>query len=266
MNLKSINYKDTTVSYETNGNGYPIVLIHGFGEDHTIWADYVKELSKKYHCIVPKIPGSGGAALLPGLPSIDEYADVVKAILNNEDVRFFNLVGHSMGGYISLAFAKKYPEGLKGLTLFHSSAYKDSEEKKETRRKAIRLIEESGPKAFLKTAIPGLFHDQQKHSEAIQELLKKAEQFTGESLIQYYQAMIGRKDTTDVLKNLIIPVQFILGANDKAVPFDDGMQQSHLPQESSLTILRSTAHMGMIEESEKGLQALQAFVGECSVK
>src|SRR5690606_879742 len=102
-------------------------------------------------CIVPRIPGSGGSSLLSGNPSIETYADVIKAIVDAEQLRFYNLVGHSMGGYISLAYAKKYTDGLKGITLFHSSAYADSEEKKETRRKAIGLIKEKGTNAFLKT-------------------------------------------------------------------------------------------------------------------
>jgi pimeloyl-ACP methyl ester carboxylesterase len=170
------------------------------------------------------------------------------------------MIGHSMGGYITLAFAEKYGQMLSGIGLFHSSAFADDTAKKDTRRKAIGFIQENGSDAFLKTSIPGLFADTIKHNAAIAALVEKGKQFSPQALIQYYEAMINRPDRTEVLTSANFPVLFILGENDKAVPFDQGLKQSHLPNESHVTILRESAHMGMIEESEKSFKNLADFL------
>jgi pimeloyl-ACP methyl ester carboxylesterase len=266
MNKKTLKYKSTTIEYHINGNGYPVILLHGFGEDNNIWKGFVKKLSRNYTCILPQIPGSGNTSPLPGSVSIADYADLIHAIIKAEKYKKVFLCGHSMGGYISMEFAKKYEKYLCGLTLFHSSSYADDEMKKDRRRKAIKLINSKGPMALLRTAIPGLFHNKEKHHAEIEQLLASAEQFTAFTLVQYYEAMINREETSDVLQKIKVPVQFILGQFDKATPFKHGLAQSHLPTFSQLTILRDSGHMGMFEEPEKSYTALKNFIGECTVK
>ncbi|MBX2939646.1 MAG: alpha/beta hydrolase [Ferruginibacter sp.] len=262
MQAKQFMHGETKIVYTLRGAGKPVVLLHGFGEDDTIWDDVAKTLSAHCLCIIPKIPGSGGTNCLPGHPSIHDFAEVIHQLLRYENIASCTFIGHSMGGYIALAFAQKYPEMLRALCLFHSSAYADDAMKVETRQKAIQLIREKGSMVFLKTAIPGLFHDTEKHKNDIESLLEKATQFTPEALIQYYEAMINRTDTTAVLEKILVPVYFILGEHDKAVPFKHGLQQSHLPKHAHLTILRQTGHMGMIEEPEKSTRTLLECIGE----
>lgn len=266
MKYNSITYKSASVSYYTNGSGYPIFLIHGFGEDSTIWNDFTEELSKEFLTIVVDIPGSGKSEALKDQPTINDFADLILAIVEKENIKKIHLCGHSMGGYISLAFAKKYADRLSAITLFHSSSYADDEMKKETRLKAIQLMEEKGTDAFLKTMIPGLFNDKVLFKNEINELISKAKAFSPEVLIQYYRAMIDREETSDVLKNIHVPVQFIIGEKDKVVPFKHALAQSHLPSYCFLSILRNSAHMGMIEEKEKSFDELRKFLRECSVK
>ncbi len=114
--------------------------------------------------------------------------------------------------------------------------------------------------AFLKTAIPGLFANQEKSKTHIDLLLERAKDFTPEALIQYYEAMIARPDTTQVLKDIQHPVLFIIGEHDKAVPFEHSLQQSHLPAFADVNILRNSAHMGMLEETEKSFSILSHFL------
>lgn len=261
MLTKITSYNNKKISYRVAGNGHPVLLIHGFGEDSRIWDGTIDELKDQYQLIVPDLPGSGASELLTaGNTSIADYAAVMLAILENESIKKITLIGHSMGGYTALAFAQKYPLAVHALGLFHSSAYADDEAKKETRRKAIHVIKEKGPMAFLKTAIPGLFVDAEKSNTDIDLLLERASQFTPEALIQYYEAMIARPDTTGVLKSIQQPVLFILGEHDKAVPFEHGLQRSYLPAVSHIHVLRNSAHMGMLEEKEKSLQVLSDFL------
>ena len=261
MQAKTISYKNSSISYRATGKGNSVVLLHGFAEDSRIWDEIIQHLSSGYQLIIPDIPGSGQSTLLDGKEiSIADYADAIAAIIEKEGIDQCTMIGHSMGGYITLAFAKKYPEKIQAIGLFHSSAYADDEAKKDTRKKAIRVIEEKGSMAFLKTSIPGLFANPEKSKAGIDTLLQRAESFTAAALIQYYEAMIARPDTTAVLKNLQVPVLFILGEHDKAVPFEHGLQQSYLPAISHINILRNSAHMGMLEEKEKSFAILADFL------
>jgi len=266
MQTKTIQYNNGNISYRLTGKGKTVLFIHGFGEDSHIWDDIITILKDKYQLIIPDIPGTGASDLLPGENvSIADYADAMHAILIEEKISTITVIGHSMGGYISLAFAKKYPSVIHALGLFHSSAYADDEAKKETRRKAINVIKEKGAMAFLKTAIPGLFADAEKSKAHIDLLLERARSFSPEALIQYYEAMIARPDTTDVLKNIQQPVLFILGEHDKAIPFEQGLKQTHLPSQADINILRNSAHMGMLEEREKTFSILSHFLASVYV-
>lgn len=261
MQTKNIQYKNSSLSYRISGKGNSVVLLHGFAEDSRIWDEIAQQLLPGYQLIIPDIPGSGQSALLDEEKiSIADYADAVTAILEKENISQCTMIGHSMGGYITLAFAKKYPEKIQALGLFHSSAYADDEAKKDTRKKAIRVIEEKGAMTFLKTSIPGLFASEEKSRADIDMLLERAKEFTPEALVQYYEAMIARPDTTDVLKNSLKPVLFVMGEHDKAVPFQHSLQQSYLPAIAHINILRNSAHMGMLEEKEKSFTILADFL------
>ncbi|MEP6597598.1 MAG: alpha/beta hydrolase [Ginsengibacter sp.] len=266
-NSKCFNYKNKNIHYRIFGKGMPVVLIHGFSEDGNIWNKLIEDLQKKYLLIVPDIPGSGKSEMLDGnsVP-IEDYAEVIKTIIDSQlskvsqmaEVGVITLIGHSMGGYIALAFAEKYPELLNGLGLFHSSAFADDEEKKQTRYKAIDFIKANGCYAFLKTSIPNLFADKQ-HVQEMEALIEEGKKFRPEALIQYYQAMINRPDRTGVLKNFKKPVLFIIGEKDNAIPLQTSLQQCHLPEISHVHIL-NTGHMGMVEESRLSLHMIESFL------
>lgn len=266
-----IQHKNKSIYYRVMGKGRPVVLIHGFAEDGNIWNALIKYLQNNFFLIIPDLPGSGKSDKLKGENvSIEDYADVIKEILNVEISKVsppagggnlegsVSLIGHSMGGYITLAFAKKYPGILNGFGLFHSSAFADDEEKKQTRRKAIEFIKENGSYAFLRTTIPNLFAGN-KHLKEMEDLIEEGRKFTPEALIQYYQAMINRSDTTEVLKTFNKPVLFIIGEKDNAIPLQASLQQCHLPAISHVHIL-GTGHMGMIEESERSHSIVECFL------
>ena len=258
---KKISYQNTNISYTVYGNGKPVMLIHGFAEDSGIFDLQVNHLKENYLIIVPDLPGIGKSEMLKKENlQLADYADILKAIADEEKIKSFTLIGHSMGGYITLAYADKYGYTLNAFGLLHSSAYKDDEAKIATRKKAISFIEENGTAAFLKTTIPNLFYNLEKSKEVIKSLVEKGNNFNPKVLIQQYNAMITRLDTTTVLKTFSHPILFIIGEHDKAVPFEHSLQQSHLPQIAQVNILRKTAHMGMKEEPEMVNKNLRKFL------
>lgn len=265
---KYISYSNGKLFYTIAGSGPTVVLLHGFGEDHTIWENQVSVLQQQYSLILPDIPGSGRSTMLRNdrIILMDDYAECINAILLAEGIKKCVMIGHSMGGYITLAFAEKYPGKLTALGLFHSSAYADDKDKRETRKKANGFMRSNGAAAFLETSIPGLFYNAEMSRKDIASLLKKGNNFTAETLIQYYEAMMERPDRTSILKKINIPVLFVIGNHDKAVPFQHSLEQSTMPAYSFVTILRNSAHMGMLEEKEKANKTLADFLETIQLK
>jgi pimeloyl-ACP methyl ester carboxylesterase len=271
--MAQIIFNDKKIFYRVEGAGRPVLLLHGFAEDGNIWNRQLDKLKQNYLLIIPDLPGSGQSEMLDRKCTLEDYAEVVKAIVDKEiksekslpaEQGLVAMIGHSMGGYITLAFAEKYPQLLSAFGLFHSSAYADSEEKIQTRKKAIEFIKKNGKEEFLKTSVPGLFSEktQQERPELIEELLALANKITPGALIQYYEAMILRPDRTHILKSFSRPVLFIIGKNDTAVPVQDSLEQSHLPQISYVHILENSAHEGMWEEEELAFKYLSEFLRE----
>lgn len=262
-------FHNTKIFYRIEGKGKPVLLLHGFGENGNIWNKQAEQLQKNYCVIIPDLPGSGQSEILEGACTMNDYAEVVKSIVDetisknqHAENNQFCMIGHSMGGYITLAFAEKYPEQLNSFGLFHSSAFADTDAKKITRKKGIEFIKKNGATAFLKTINPNLFskNSQNTHPELIEQLLEIGKGISPEALIQYYEAMILRPDRTSVLKLFSKPVLFITGKEDTVVPLESSLQQCHLPTVSSVHILQHSGHIGMWEEANKATSCLKVFL------
>ena len=249
--------------YTVSGSGNPVMLVHGFGEDGSIWEKQRAELGESFRLIIPDLPGSGKSDRLEE-GSMEIFADVLQSVVEAENLNSLVMIGHSMGGYITLAYAEKYGSNLTGFGLFHSSAYADDPEKVETRRKGIRFIEDNGAAKFLEQAIPGLFSEKTKAESPgiVEEIISRYTNFEAESLVQYYESMIARPDRTKVLTDSKLPVLFILGKYDTAVPLNKGLEQAHLPDICYIHICKNSGHMGMLEESSESNEVLKSFINQ----
>jgi len=282
--LKNFSYQNKKIFYRAEGSGTALVLIHGFGEDGNIWNEQIAFL--KNHCllIVPDLPGSGLSEILDdslkmtdegsntvishtsSVISITDYADCIKVLLEQENISCCIMLGHSMGGYITLAFAEKYPQLLSGFGLINSTAFPDSQEKKINRLKGIELMERYGAHAFIKNTIPNLFSKQYKEANAdkIASLTAASKQFSTKACVQYYRAMMNRPDKTCILQNNALPVLFVIGKEDVAVSLNDSLQQMNLPQCSYIHILENVGHMSMWEATEEVNGFIASFIKKCS--
>ena len=266
---RTIIYQAGTISYKTftpgNSTGTtPLVLLHGFAEDSSIWDQQTAYLKNDHRLIVPDLPGSGQSSPLPGDTSMEEMVGAVKAVLDEEGISECILIGHSMGGYITLAFAELYPQMLKAFGLFHSTSYADSEEKKAARRKSIEFIRNNGAAPFIKQTTANLFSEtsRSQHPEWISTLIERYAGFHPGSLIHYYEAMIHRPDRSHVLRQFPRPVLFITGGQDSTIPLTISLQQSHLPNVSYIYILEQAGHMGMLEDAARAGQILEEFLND----
>ena len=266
MVSKFVKYNQKEIAYSSEGRGVAVVLLHGFCEDSCIWDEFKLDLlEKKYRVICIDFPGFGESALVKNL-SIPYVVDAVQAVVDKLGLKKIILVGHSMGGYVSLAYAKKYPTFLQGLGLFHSHPYVDTEEKKANRFRGIAFIEKHGHALYVKQLFPSLFPEgfERTNRFLIDKLTLKAVGNSAEAIIEAQRAMVARNDESEVLKNIQVPVLFIIGEEDNLISMEQSMQQTVLPEVSAVHVIAKISHMGMFEAKQKTQIILRQFVSFCS--
>ncbi|WP_276497658.1 alpha/beta fold hydrolase [Pontibacter litorisediminis] len=248
-------------TYTDHGSGDTLVFLHGFCESKQVWAEFTQPLQQKFRIIALDLPGFGDNTQGAQRYSMESMADDVKQELEKLGVRKCILIGHSMGGYVSMAFAEKYGHMLSGLCLFHSSALPDTDEKKEQRSKSIDFVERHGVDNFINPFTEPLFY--QGNRERLQqeiELMKNIGKATPkESIKGALAAMRDRPDRTGVLRGAKFPVLFIFGKEDGAVPLEKALEQCHLPGNSMVYFLEKTGHMGMFERPYETRKAIEKF-------
>jgi pimeloyl-ACP methyl ester carboxylesterase len=250
------------INYSDTGSGIPVVFLHGFCESKEFWNDFKDSLSSKFRIICPDLPGFGESPLRKKEITIEYMADKVHDLLNHLGIDKCIMIGHSMGGYVTLAFAEQYAESLTAIGLFHSTAFPDSQEKRKARNKTIEFIEKHGPQAFADSFVAPLFYEpnRQRLKETIEWLKSVVAGTSPEGIIAAVKAMRDRKNRTEVLSNIKVPVLFIIGEQDSAVPLDASLEQASMPNKAVKHVLSGCGHMGMFEKPEETLKIVEDFL------
>lgn len=259
-----LGFGEGSIHFEEQGTGDVLVLLHGFTESLKIWKDFVSVLSKNFRIITIDLPGHGKSSVLAEVHTMELMADVVKSVLDYLEIPKCVLIGHSMGGYVSLAFSRKYHKQVKGLGLFHSTSLADTEEAKENRSRAIEIIR-NNHNSFLLSFIPDLFAPENKshYQSEIRELIDEAKTMSAQAIIAAQEGMKQRSSTLDVLINAAYPVMFIAGQKDSRIPFENIWVQMALTETTYSLILRNTGHMGYIESKAETLGFIEHFARAC---
>lgn len=250
--------------YHDIGSGTPVMLVHGFPADSHLWHFQANQLKKDFRLLIPDLPGSGRSPL-KGDGTMEDMADFLYEILKDAGAEKCILIGHSMGGYIALAFVEKYPGSLKGVGLFHSSAWADTPDKKKGRKRSIQMMKQYGAGVFLRQMMPSLFSQAYKnnHKAEMKVLIKSKENADANALAAYYKGMMNRPDRTGALRQTKVPVLFVIGEEDTAAPAKDVLKQVAVPAISDVRILSDAAHMGMLEKPEITTEILKNFICLC---
>ncbi|HEY0744675.1 MAG TPA: alpha/beta hydrolase [Chryseosolibacter sp.] len=246
------------VYFRELGAGFPVVLLHGFPFTNHIWDSFAQKLAEDFHVLTPDLPGFGHSALPQQKLSLDSVAQILISWLREKNISNSIVIGHSLGGYVTLAMAKKAPELFTAIGLFHSTALADSEEKKQSRDKVIEFIDKNGVRKFTSNFIGPLFADQ--HHPGIKKIQSIAVEANEESVKAYTIAMRNRPDSTDVLKEFQKPILFIAGEKDGGIPLDSIKKQSELNSRSETHVLPAVAHMGMVESENQTLEIVRRFI------
>ena len=210
------------------------------------------------------LPGHGKTENFGYVHKMDLMAEAVKAVLNNLQLRRYVLIGHSMGGYVAMAFAEKYMDNLRGVVLFHSTAIADTDEKKAGRDKAIKVAKKNKEK-YLKESVKKLFFPTniKKHPELLIKAISIAHNISVQGIVAAIEGMKQRRNTEVVLQFCNCPVLFIAGLHDLLLPLDLHQHQFKLPKQHQLILLEHSAHMGFYEEPEVVIKGMLPFLRNC---
>jgi pimeloyl-ACP methyl ester carboxylesterase len=267
MNSKIVTFRKTEVHYSDQGNGHCIFLLHGYLETGEIWRSFVPLLTGLgYRVISMDIPGHGRSGTWGKVHAMEDLAAVVKSVLDAEGINKVLLVGHSMGGYITLAFAELFPERIMGYVLFHSTCFADSEEKKQNREREISLVLCGKKKQIVNVNIPKAFSDGNldKLKNEVTTARRIALQNPDQGIIALLNGMKGRRDRSGVLRNPSLPMMLIGGAGDNYIPVVLFERLMELAPHASSVLLGESGHMGFIEEPILSARLLADFIERCS--
>jgi pimeloyl-ACP methyl ester carboxylesterase len=233
-----------------------IVFLHGFGENASVWGEFIKLLNPENHYFIPDFSEKKDCFSIP------EYADWLKSYLDKKKVTEAVVIGHSMGGYISVEFCQKYPKMVSGLGLFHSSAAADSEEKKENRDKTIQFLIKHDTNLFIKHFYPNMFTEDFKAANTvfIQTNIEKFSKIPNEALLAATLAMKSRESHIDSLSDFEFPIFQILGKQDTFVSYKDALEQTIKMKKPNVLLLNDICHAGMFESPQICAQFITSFI------
>ena len=238
-----------------------ILFLHGFAESQAIWADFIREFPESYQLLTLDLLGHGTNTQPAPSYSMEAQAQYVVEQLTQQGVEKVLLVGHSMGGYVALAFAERYLTKVAGLVLFHSTALPDTEKKQANRDKNAEFVRKNGVEKFMDSFIRPLFAPANRETmREQQEVLENIGKATPEAtVLGGLEAMRNRPDRTQVLRDATFPVLFIGGKDDVAVSLESLLPQLALPAESHALLLGNVGHLGYFEAPERTRRAVVDF-------
>lgn len=255
-------HKGATINFTDEGSGNSVVLLHGFLENSTMWDTIKPELLKKNRVITIDLLGHGETGCLGYVHTMEQMAEAVETVLHHLKIRRAVFVGHSMGGYVALAFAEKLPDNVKGLVLMNSTTRADSEERKINRDRAIKAVK-LNHKSFVRMAISNLFRPKNRtvYAETIKEVKKQALKTPLQGIIAALEGMKIRNDREALLHFSPYKKMMMIAKHDPILNFEDCLDQVE-----GTTVEKEIlpdGHMSHIENQEEVLYALTAFLKRC---
>jgi pimeloyl-ACP methyl ester carboxylesterase len=257
--MKQIFFKNTAISFSDIGKGTAVVLLHGFLENKTMWKDLVPSLAEKNRVISIDLLGHGETDCLGYIHSMEENAEIVNAILSHLRIRKAVFIGHSMGGYVALAFAELYLNRVKGLVLLNSTALEDSVERKINRDRAIKAVKQNYIN-FVRISIANLFSENNRDrlENEIENVKLEALKTPLQGIVASLEGMKIRKDRQFILKETDFPKLLILGEKDGVLLYKDNASQIEATNTELISF--PDGHMSHIENKVELEKVIASFL------
>lgn len=256
--------KEASISYTDSGKGYPnVVLLHGFLESKQVWQNWITAFPPSYRIITIDLPGHGLSDTIGYYHSMELLSEIVLGVLKHIGIRRYFLLGHSMGGYVTLAFLSKFPHRLKGIALIQSTPLEDNSERKKIREKAIKLVKKDYQK-YVEATLSALFSAsfKRKNPETIEQMLEKAKKMNPQSIAASLHGLKDRPSHVSTLQNTDIPCLVLAGESDKTVPLTDLLNLFEKTNNTELVIIPNGSHMAYLEHFEDCFAPCLQFIKE----
>ncbi|HKK40944.1 MAG TPA: alpha/beta fold hydrolase [Bacteroidales bacterium] len=250
------------ISYTDSSTGYPVVLIHGYLETSESWDGFADKLAEGFRVIAIDLPGHGSSDLIGETQTMEDLATSVKSLLDNLGISDFFLIGHSLGGYITLAFVEMFKSVLSGYCLFHSHPFPDTDEAIEKRKKEVAMAQSGQKELFYRENVKMMFagQDLKKCLSAVEKAVDIASGIDARGISAVLKGMMLRPSRLNVVEEGEVPFLWILGALDKYIDCNKVRAKIAMPVNASLVILEASGHMGFIEEQDKAVAIVSEFI------
>lgn len=259
--MASFVFKGIEFHYSEFGKGATVIFLHGHLENRHMWQPVLTQIPSTFRVLTLDLPGHGDSGNLGYVHTMDEMAEVVEALVDLKRLKRFILCGHSMGGYVALAYAEKHPDHIKGLILMNSTARADSPEKRKNRDRAITVAKRNH-KAFIRHTIPMLFRPKHRRGlvKQVNRVKKDALNTSAQGVIAAIEGMKLRPDREALLHFAPYKVLLIAGENDPVLPFEQLKAQGEAPLVEA--VYTPNGHMGHLEDPELVIPAIKKFLNK----
>ncbi len=249
--------------FTDSGSGSPIVLLHGYLESSEIWNGFGEKLAEKFRVISIDLPGHGLSEVWDEIHPMEMMAGVVKELLDTLKVEKAFVAGHSLGGYVALAFLELHQDYLSGYCLFHSHPMPDSPEVIEKRRREIFLVRSGKKDLMYPDNIERMFatSNLDKFPEALVNSKKIASLIPADGIIAVLNGMILRPSRIRLMEEGKVPCLWILGTMDNYIPVGTIREKVKLPANAKVAVLEGSGHMGFVEQEDRSVEIITDFVG-----
>jgi pimeloyl-ACP methyl ester carboxylesterase len=251
--MDTIKVKDINIAYVQRGMGTPLVLLHGYPLDHHLWDEVLPLLEGTFNLVIPDLRGFGLSTTVDTLFTMDDYASDIALLLDMLGIQKTAIVGHSMGGYVALAFARLYPKRVRGLGLISSQVLADPPDRKEGRYKSAADVEQNGIGGVVEAMAAKFTSDPRLQAFARSSMEKQKPA----AYIGALKAMAERMDSTSLLPSFTFPVVLIHGDADALIPIDRAREVKAALPNAHLVEISGAGHMPMMEAKEKTAEALK---------
>jgi pimeloyl-ACP methyl ester carboxylesterase len=251
--MEKVEVNGIQLAYERRGRGTPLVLLHGYPLDHHLWDEIAPLLEDTFDLFLPDLRGFGGSSTVDSFYAVEDFATDIRSLLDHLGIRKAAIAGHSMGGYVALAFVRLFPERVRGLGLVASQVLADPTERKEARYKSAAEVAEHGIGSVVESMAPKFTSDKRLQAFARQSM----EQQQPAAYIGALKAMAERVDSTPLLSAFRFPVVLIHGDADQLIPIDRAREIKAVLPQAHLVEISGAGHMPMMENKEKTAEALK---------
>ncbi len=258
---RSTEFEGVRISYTVRGSGKPLILLHGYLEAGEVWEPLVERLEGDYRIITPDLPGHGESGVKGEVHTMEFLASAMREVLRDAGENRVLMIGHSLGGYVTLAFVEMYPELLSGYVLFHSHPHADTPEAVARRNREIAVVRAGRKNIMYPGNISMMFAKENLKTMKAQLARsgKIASRNPGEGIIAMLNGMIVRPSRQYILEKGTIPLLWILGRHDLYFSPEKAQRDIGLPHNAKVIILEDSGHLGFIEETEKSAFLLKEF-------